>query len=102
MNTWQPLGVTGLAGDKVILYVGGEKKTQGEKTSLAVIATQYHGESSNVFTQVGALRIGPNEITIPKIMSMSDVEAGGQLYIRYDGGYNAEEYAVRVEIPKAQ
>lgn len=102
LNTWQPLGVTGLAGDKVILYVGGEKKTQGEKTSLAVIATQYHGESSNVFTQVGALRIGPNEITIPKIMSMSDVEAGGQLYIRYDGGYNAEEYAVRVEIPKAQ
>ncbi len=101
LNTWQPIGVTGLAGDKVILYVGGEKKTQGEATCLEVIATQYHSESSNLFKSMGQLKIGPNEITIPRITSMADAEAGGQLYVRYNGNYNAEEYAVRVEIPTA-
>jgi hypothetical protein len=102
LNTWQPIGITGLAGDKVIIYAGGEKKTQGESTSLEVIATQYHSESSNLFQSLGQLRIGPNELTIPKITSMADAEAGGQLYIRYNGNYNAEQYAVRVEIPTSE
>ena len=103
LNTWQPLGVTGLAGDKVILYVGGEGKIEGDNTSLSVIATQYYGESSSVFQSVGgSLKVGLNEITIPRISQMSSAEAGGQLYIQYGGTSGAEKYAVRVTIPETE
>lgn len=99
LNTWQPLGVTGLAGDKVILYIGSEGKIEGENANVSVIATQYHGEVSSVYREIGGLKIGANTITIPKITSMSSAEAGGQLYLQYNGNYNAEKYAVRVAIP---
>lgn len=99
LNTWQPLGVTGLAGDKVFLYVGAEGKNLGDATNLSLIATQYHSESSALSTVVGKLKVGPNEIVIPRIGNMSSAEAGGQLYIRYDGAYGAENYAVRVSVP---
>lgn len=102
LNTWQPLGVTGLAGDKVVLYVGGEGKIEGDNTNLTVIATQYYGESSNVFQSVTGLKIGLNEITIPRITNLSSAEAGGQLYVQYNGNSGAEKYAVRVTIPEAQ
>lgn len=99
LNTWQPLGVAGLAGDKVAVYVGAKGKRLGDPVSLTVIAAQYHGESNAVFTTAGTLRVGPNEIVIPRIGSMTSAEQGGQLYIRYDGNYNQGEYAVRVNIP---
>lgn len=99
LNTWQPLGVAGLAGDKVFLYVGAEGKKLGDAANLTVIATQYHSECSALFQEVGQLAVGPNEIVIPKIGNMSSAEAGGQLYIRYNGAYGAENYAVRVTVP---
>ena len=102
LNTWQPLGVTGLAGDKVILYVGGDGKIEGDSTSLSVIATQYFGESSTVFKSVTGLKVGLNEITIPRITNLSSAEAGGQLYVQYGGTSGAEKYAVRVTIPDAE
>ncbi len=102
LNTWQPLGVTGLAGDKVILYVGGDGKIEGDSTSLSVIATQYYGESSTVFKSVTGLKVGLNEITIPRITNLSSAEAGGQLYVQYGGNSGAEKYAVRVTFPKEE
>lgn len=99
LNTWQPLGVTGLAGDTVILYIGSEGKIEGENANVSVIATQYHGESSSVYREIGGLKIGANTITIPQLTSMSSAEAGGQLYLQYNGNYNAEKYAVRVAVP---
>jgi len=99
LNTWQPLGVAGLAGDKVAVYVGAKGKRLGDPVSLTVIAAQYHGESNTVFTTAGTLRVGPNEVVIPRISNMVSAEQGGQLYIRYDGNYNQGEYAVRVNIP---
>ena len=102
LNTWQPLGVAGLAGDKVAVYVGAKGKRLGDPASLTVVAAQYHGESNAVFTTAGTLRVGPNEIVIPKVGSMASAEQGGQLYVRYDGNYNEGEYAVRVNIPAAE
>lgn len=101
LNTWQPLGVAGLAGDRVILYVGAEGKAVGDPTNLTLIVSQYHGESSTVYQTGGALFAGPNEITIPKVTDRSDAEAGGQLYVRYDGAPGAEKYGVRVEVMEA-
>lgn len=102
LNVWQPLGVTGVAGDKVMVYVGSEGKNLGDNTSLTVIATQYHGESSAVQASAGGLKVGPNEVIIPKIGNMTSAEQGGQLYIQYGGNYNAEKYAVRVTVPEPE
>lgn len=95
LNAWQPLGVTAMAGDTVMIYVGSPSKKTGDSTSLSLIATQYHGESSAWSKDMGTLKAGINEITIPKITDL-DVEQGGQLYIEYKGAQNNESYSVRV------
>lgn len=102
LNVWQPLGVTGLAGDKVMVYVGAEGKNLGDNTNLTVIATQYHGEVTAVQASAGGLKVGPNEVVIPKIGNMTSAEAGGQLYVQYGGNYNAEKYAVRITVPEPE
>ena len=95
LNAWQPLGVTAMAGDTVMVYVGSPEKKTGDSTNLRLIATQYHGESSAWSKTIGMLKAGINEITIPKITDL-DVEQGGQLYVEYTGAQGKERYSVRV------
>ncbi len=97
LNAWQPLGVTAAAGEKLMIFVGHNSKRSGENTNLQLIATQYHAESSNMSqVALGTLKIGGNEVTIPKIWDMSEPESGGALYIQYTGNNPNEKYAVRV------
>lgn len=95
LNSWQPLGVTGLAGEEVTVYVGSPGKSTGDSTNVRLVFTQYHGEASSWFQAGSNLKAGPNKITIPQL-TKEDVEQGGQLYIEYTGGKSAERYSVRV------
>lgn len=95
LNAWQPLGTAALAGEKVTIYVGAPGKTQGDSTPLKLVATQYHSESSPFYKYASDLKVGVNEIIIPKISSI-DCEQGGALYVEYTGRNINDSYAVRV------
>lgn len=95
LNAWQPLGVTAAAQDKIVVYVGHNTKKTGEATNLQLVATQYNSEASAMFSGGIALKIGANEITVPKIWSL-DYESGGALYVQYTGNNANDQYAVRV------
>ena len=95
LNAWQPLGVSAYAGEQVVIYVGHDSLQPGAGTALQLIATQYHAESSSVKTVVANLKVGRNEVTIPKLQSLA-AESGGALYIQYTGNNASDHYAVRV------
>lgn len=95
LNAWQPLGVSAYAGERVVVYVGHNTRKTGENTSLRLVASQYHAESGSVKTVVGTLKVGRNEVTIPKLQSLA-AEAGGALYVEYTGNDEKDQYAVRV------
>lgn len=96
LNAWQPLGISAAIGDTITVYVGHSTKKTGESTDLRLIATQYHSESGGVITSGANLKIGANEITLPKTNSSIGSESGGALYIQYQGGNPNDRYAVRV------
>ncbi len=103
LNAWQPLGVTAAAGEEITVYVGHNSKKTGETTNLQLVCTQYHSESSPMFKAVATLKIGRNDITVPKLWSI-DAESGGALYVQYTGSDANDRYAVRVnggaEVPR--
>lgn len=103
LNAWQPLGVTAAAGEEITVYVGHNTKRTGETTNLQLVSTQYHSESKYMFKVVGVLKVGRNDITVPKLWSV-DAESGGALYVQYTGSEVNDRYAVRVnggvEVPR--
>lgn len=94
LNPWQPLGVAAGEDDEIVVYVSNPQLTKGANTSLSLVFTQYHAESGGFFKSQ-ALKIGRNQITVPKISS-TDVEKGGALYVQYSGNNRNDKYAVRV------
>ena len=98
LNAWQPLGVTAAAGEKITVYVSSSLKKTGDATQLKLVATQYHAEAS-ALSQIltSNLKIGANEIIVPKVWTNTGMESGGALYVQYMGGAGSrEQYAVRV------
>ncbi|MDE7094598.1 MAG: M60 family metallopeptidase [Oscillospiraceae bacterium] len=103
INAWQPLGVSIGTGEEVTVYVGSNQKKTGESTNLRLIVTQYHSESSGVQLDGANLKVGANTFKLSK-GSVVGAEAGGALYIQYQGASDSSErYSVRVtggsEIP---
>jgi len=96
LNAWQPLGIAAEAGEKLTVYVGHNTKSTGDSTNLQLVATQYHAESNAFNKVVTTLKVGANEITVPKIGTSTGAEAGGALYIQYTGKNSSDLYAVRV------
>lgn len=96
LNAWQPLGVTASAGEEIMVYVGHNTKKTGDSTTLKLVATQYHSESSPMSVEVANLKVGANKVTIPKIWTTTGVESGGALYVQYSGNDVNDRYAVRV------
>lgn len=94
LNAWQPLGKTAAAGETLLVYAGHQTKRTGESAQLQLVFTQHHAEAANV-SQTVSLKIGRNEITVPKL-SDSDFERGGQIYIAYTGNSSSDKYAVRI------
>ncbi len=95
LNAWQPLGTVAAAGEELTIYVGHSKKRTGDTTQLQLVATQYHSESSPMFKVIGTLKIGRNDIVVPKIWTTDD-ESGGAFYVQYTGKSENDDYAVRV------
>lgn len=96
LNAWQPLGVTAGAGETITVYVGHNTKSTGEGTNLQLVATQYHAEASGVARVAATLKVGANEITVPKLTTSIEAETGGALYVQYTGNNANDRYAVRV------
>lgn len=99
LNAWQPLGVVAAAGDKLTVYVSHNYLTTGSSTNLDLVLTQYHAEANGLSAVVvQKLKVGPNEVVIPKFStSKPGIETGGALYVQYNGGSGAgDSYAVRV------
>lgn len=95
LNAWQPLGVTAAAGEEITVYVGHNTKKTGESTNLQLVSTQYHAEASSMFKVVATLKVGRNDIVIPKLSTIN-AEAGGALYVQYTNNNANDRYAVRV------
>lgn len=95
LNAWQPLGITAYEGEQIVVYVGHNQLKTGANSALKLIATQYHAEAGAFASEVAALKVGRNEITIPAIQSLA-CEGGGALYIQYTGNNENDRYAVRV------
>ncbi len=94
LNAWQPLGKTAYAGETLLVYAGHNTKRTGENAELQLVFTQHHAEAANVSGAV-SLKIGRNEITVPKLAD-ADCERGGQIYIAYTGNNASDKYAVRI------
>lgn len=96
LNAWQPLGITAHEGEQLIIYVGRDDAKVGSNSSLKLIATQFHAESGTWYKEVVSnLKVGKNEITIPKISSMA-TEHGGALYVEFTGNNDQLNMSVRV------
>ena len=95
LNSWQPIGVSAYANESVVIYVGSNKGKTGDATDLYLYATQYHSESGGFVTQVARLKVGRNEVSIPK-QTDRIFEKGGSLYVGYNGNNQNDRYAVRV------
>lgn len=97
LSDYQPLGQVAAAGDVVVVYVstlaGNVKK--GSNANLKLIATQYHPQVSAWQSSAYQLKVGRNEITIPRVGSDA-TERGGSLYLQYTGDKGALNYQVRV------
>lgn len=95
LNAWQPLEITAAEKETIVIYVGGNGKKVGDTAPINIYATQLHGESGVWQTSLGSLKIGRNEIAIPKISSMV-TEHGGSIYFEYTGNNKNDQYAIRV------
>lgn len=96
LNAWQPLGITAHEGEELVVYVGRDGAKVGSNSELKLIATQFHAESGTWSKEVVSnLKVGKNEVTIPKISSM-DVEHGGALYVEFTGNNDQLNMNVRV------
>lgn len=96
LNAWQPLGITAYEGEELVIYVGRDGAKVGSNSNLKLVATQFHAESGKWMKEVVSnLKVGKNEVTIPKISSMA-VEHGGALYVEFTGNNDQLNMNVRV------
>ncbi len=94
LNSWQPIGKTVRAGEKLLVYVGHNSKNWGDAANLQIVFSQYHAEANGV-ARAQNLKVGRNEITVPALSSGS-TERGGQVYVSYTGNNASDSYAVRI------
>lgn len=96
LNAWQPLGVSAAAGEELVIYVGNPAMTTGANTSLRLVFSQVHAESNAAATVMNSnLKIGRNEITVPKFMN-TEAEKGGAIYVEYTGKNDNDSYGIRI------
>ncbi|WP_317366517.1 M60 family metallopeptidase [uncultured Tyzzerella sp.] len=79
INNWQPLGLVGIANEKVAIYAD---IPEGESVSL--VPTQFFEQADSLYSSPITLKNGRNIITIPKIGNVNR-DRGGSLYITYSG-----------------
>lgn len=96
LNAWQPLGISAAAGEELVVYVGNPSMSAGAGTSLRLVFSQVHAESDGAVSVMKSnLKIGRNEITVPKFMT-TEAEKGGAIYVEYTGKNDKDSYGIRV------
>lgn len=102
LNSWQPIGVSALAGEEIIIYVGHPDKKAGSTSDLYLIGSQYYAPASNLAGRAIPLKVGRNVISCEQLIDAAR-EKGGSLYVEYRGASPDDAYAVRasgsVKIP---
>ncbi len=92
----QPIGVAAEANDELVVYLGSATDARGVNTSLKIVATQIHNDSSvNWCKEITSLKVGRNVIKVPKLASYANRENGGSLYVQWVG-VNNRDYTLRV------
>lgn len=98
LSDLQPMGYVAGEGDTLIVYVADENKknnvSKGSAVSLNMVFTQMYPEVT-AWQKSVSLRGGRNEITVPKVTSLSQ-EHGGSIYLQYTGNKGAADYKVRI------
>ena len=97
-NDWQSLGVVARPGkdengtsEKLIVYMG----TNQSNVKVKIGFLQTYGQPGSYISKEYQLKSGRNEIEIPTIIS-EDVEKGGQVMVRVEGGNQNTQVKVRV------
>ncbi len=102
INSWQPIGVAAQANDKLQVFVGGRANAGSDPITagpspLVLGVSQNGGETKDVYTTIGQLNYGVNEITVPSTgNSIATQETGGQLYVVAQTSNKSMEFNVRV------
>ncbi len=92
----QPIGVAAEADEELVIYLGSATDARGVNTSLKLVATQMHNDSSfNWCKEITSLKVGRNVIKVPKLASYANRENGGSLYVQWIGENN-RDYTLRV------
>lgn len=92
-NDYQALGVAVKPGDKVTIYIGSDRTD----TKFNLALTQFNAESGTAIKVIGELKVGKNEIEIPRTDFDMNFENGGNLYINFKSGY-ADHNTFRVRV----
>lgn len=97
-NDWQSVGAVARPGkdengnpEKLVVYMG--RNNSSAKVQIAFLQT--YGQPGEYISQVKELKVGRNEIEIPSIIS-EDVEKGGQVMVRVEGGNENTQVKVRI------
>lgn len=96
-NTWQALGYSVKAGQKIDVYMG---RNENKKVVLAY--EQYYGESGSYLSKEIELKPGRNTITIEKLKNFDmNVEKGGNLYVRVTENVESSNAEIKVRVSGA-
>lgn len=96
-NTWQALGYSVKAGQKIDVYMG---RNENKKVVLAY--EQHYGESGSYLSKEIELKPGRNTISIEKLNNFDiNVEKGGNLYVRVTDNVDSSNAEIKVRVSGA-
>ncbi|EEA85817.1 M60 family metallopeptidase [Peptacetobacter hiranonis] len=96
-NTWQALGYSVKAGQKIDVYMG---RNENKKVVLAY--EQHYGESGSYLSKEIELKPGRNTISIEKLDNFDlNYEKGGNLYVRVTDNVDSSNAEIKVRVSGA-
>lgn len=100
-NDWQALGLTAKAGDTIKVYVSKTIDDGSSNREIYLGYEQNYAESGSYISKQIELKSGENIIQIDKLVS-TDVEKGGNLYVRIGGQPDTNSETVKIRVSGAE
>lgn len=100
-NDWQALGLTAKAGDTIKVYVSKTIADGSSNREIYLGYEQNYAESGSYISKQIELKSGENIIQIDKLVS-TDVEKGGNLYVRIGGQPDTNSETVKIRVSGAE
>ena len=100
-NDWQALGLTAKAGDTIKVYVSKTIADGSSNREIYLGYEQNYAESGSYISKQIELKSGENIIPIDKLIS-TDVEKGGNLYVRIGGQPDTNSETVKIRVSGAE